>query len=122
MTLRSAAALVLVLALVGPARAATPAGSLKITYWPHGLSGAPTTWTLRCRPAGGTHPAARLSCRALASHAVDLEPASRPCTLMPTRASARATIKGSWAGRRVERSYRIGCPGWRDLRIVLTGK
>ena len=122
MTRRSAAAFVLVLALVGPARAATPASSLKITYWAHGLSGSPTTWTLRCGPAAGTHPAPRLSCRTVTSHAADLGPATRACTLLPTRTSARATIKGTWAGRRVERAYRIGCPGWRDLRIVLTGK
>jgi Subtilisin inhibitor-like len=119
-------AFVLALALVPMAAAtahgAAPKASLKVTYWADGPSGASTTWTLRCGPAAGTHPAPRLSCRTLSAHAAQLGPAARACTLMPTRTSARATIKGTWSGRRVNRTYRIGCPGWRDLRVVLTGK
>jgi hypothetical protein len=42
--------------------------------------------------------------------------------ILSTPTAARATISGTWARRRVNRSYRIGCPGWSDLRIVLTGK
>ena len=114
--------LALVLGLAASAEAATPRASLEVTYWAHGSSGPSTTWTLRCGPAAGTHPAPRLSCRTLSTHAADLAPAARACTLMPTLTSARALVKGTWAGRRVDRTYRIGCPGWRDLRIVLTGK
>jgi hypothetical protein len=110
------------LAAVTSALAATPAASLKVTYWPHGRSAAATNWTLRCGPPAGTHPARRLACAALAKHPADLRPATRACTLMPTRTSAQARITGTWASRLVARSYRIGCPGWADLRIVLTGK
>jgi hypothetical protein len=120
--LRIVLPLALVLGLAATAHAATPRASLKVTYWPEGLSGTSTTWTLRCGPAAGTHPAPRLACRTLAAHAAELRPATRACTLMPTRTSARALVKGTWAGRRVDRMYRIGCPGWRDLRLVLTGK
>jgi Subtilisin inhibitor-like len=115
-------ALALALLPVAAAQAATPKASLKVTYWAKGSTGSSVTWTLRCDPAAGTHPAPRLACRALAAHAADLGRATRACTLMPTLTSPRATIKGTWAGRRVERTYRIGCAGWRDLRIVLTGK
>jgi len=41
---------------------------------------------------------------------------------MPTVGSPQARIRGTWAGRLVDRSYRIGCPGWADLRVALTGK
>jgi len=101
---------------------ASARASLKIKYWPHGSGSPATTWTLKCGPAGGTHPARRAACGALASHPADLGPATRACTILSTPTAARATVSGTWAGRRVDRTYRIGCPGWSDLRIVLTGK
>src|SRR3954467_12914760 len=110
------------LALSAVAQAATPRAALNVRYWPHGFAQASVNWTLRCGPAGGTHPARRTSCSALATHAADLGPATRACTILSPPTAAKATISGTWAGRRVNRSYRIGCPGWADLRIVLTGK
>jgi hypothetical protein len=110
----------LTLAVVATAQAA-PA-TLKVTYWPHGRAATATVWTLRCDPPRGTHPTRRLACAALSRHPADLGPATRACTLMPTPTSAQARITGTWAGRRVDRSYRIGCPGWTDLRVVLTGR
>jgi hypothetical protein len=112
----------LALAILATAHAAPAPASLKITYWPHGRSAAATAWRLKCDPPGGTHPARRLACAALARHPADLRPATRACTLMPTATSPQAQITGTWAGRRVDRSYRIGCPGWTDLRVVLTGR
>jgi hypothetical protein len=41
---------------------------------------------------------------------------------MPTQTSPQARITGMWGGRKVDRTYRIGCPGWLDLRVVLTGR
>jgi len=115
-------ALAVVLTAAVSAHAAAPKASLKVTYWADGPFGQKTTWTLRCGPAAGTHPAPRLACRTLSLHAAELGPAARACTLMPKVTSPRARIKGTWAGRSVDRTYRIGCPGWRDLRPVLTGK
>ena len=112
----------LAVVLAAAAQAATPQGTLRVTYWPRGLAGTKSVWTLRCGPVGGTHPLRRLACAVLRKHPADLGPATRACTLMPTRTSALATIAGTWAGRRVNRGYRIGCPGWADLRIVLTAK
>jgi len=108
--------------LVTTAQAATPLGTLKVTYWPQGLEGTRSVWTLRCGPVGGTHPLRRPACAVLRKHPADLRPATRACTLLPTRTSARATITGTWAGRHVNRGYRIGCPGWADLSVVLTAK
>ena len=91
----------LLLVTVAAAQAAIPKASLKVMYWPHGRSAPPEVWTLRCSPLAGTHPARRLACGALAKHPADLR---------------------TWAGLSVDRGYRIGCPGWADLRTVLTGK
>ena len=114
------ALVILTVALATAAQAATPRATLKVTYWPHGLAGTKNVWTLRCGPVGGTHPLRRLACAVLRDHPADLRPATRACTLMPTRTSAQATITGTWAGRHVNRGYHIGCPGWADLRVVLT--
>ena len=124
-TARRVAVLVVACAILvaaATAAAQSTSRSLKITYWPHGRSAAATAWRLKCDPPGGTHPARRLACAALARHPADLRPATRACTLMPTATSPQARITGTWAGRRVDRSYRIGCPGWTDLRVVLTGR
>jgi hypothetical protein len=112
---------VIALALASGAQAVASKTALKVTYWPHGRSQPATIWTLRCAPAAGTHPAAIRTCAQLRGHPAALRPAARACTLMPTRTSPQAAIQGTWAGRPVNRSYRIGCPGWSDLRLVLTG-
>ena len=112
----------LTVAAAATAHAAIAPAALKVTYWPHGRGAAASVWTLRCDPTGGTHPTRRLACAALGRHATDLRPATRACTLMPTLTSAQARITGTWGGRRVNRTYRFGCPGWEDLRVVLTGR
>jgi hypothetical protein len=95
--------------------------SLKVTYWPHGRTAAATVWTLRCAPAAGTHPLRGRSCLQLKANAADLGPATKPCTILARVGAPEARITGTYAGKTVDRSYRIGCPGWTDLRIVLTG-
>jgi hypothetical protein len=119
---RVLALLAVAAALPVAATAATTKGSLKVTYWPHGRAGAAVTWTLRCAPLGGSHPRRLSACRALAEHAADLRPTSSACRIFPTLTSPRASLVGTWGSRRVSRAYRIGCPGWDDLHVVLTGK
>ena len=115
-------ALTVALALATGAGAAAR-GTLKVTYWAHGSDGASRTWTLRCgASATGTHPARRLACSALAKHAVELTGALRPCALLPSLRAPRAKVTGTWNGRKVNRTFRSGCPGWTDLKVVLTGK
>ena len=113
----------LALALAASAGATVHRGSLKIEYWAQGVSGPSTTWTLRCGTSvAGTHPARRLACSALARHSADLIGPAKVCTLMPSLRAPRAKVTGTYAGRRVSRTFRSGCPGWSDLKVLLTGK
>jgi hypothetical protein len=32
-----------------------------------------------------------------------------------------AEVIGTYAGRKIDRTYRAGCPGWTELKLVLTG-
>jgi Subtilisin inhibitor-like len=59
----------LVLGVGVPAAAQTQGRTaLTITYWSDGADTADrVVWTLRCDPAGGTHPRPALSCRRLAN-------------------------------------------------------
>jgi hypothetical protein len=104
------------------AAAAATSTMLTITYWPHGRERAATMWTLGCDPTAGTHPKPALSCTTLRAHASELGPATKACTLMSPRYAALARIVGTWHGKHVDRMYRVGCPGWNDLRPVLTGR
>ena len=98
-----------------------PAASLKVTYWPHGRGATPTVWTLKCAPAAGTHPAKGRACSSLKVHAALLGDATKACTILAPRNAPMAEVIGTYAGRKVDRTYRAGCPGWTELKLVLTG-
>lgn len=98
-----------------------PKASLKVTYRPHGQGTTPTVWTLKCAPAAGTHPMPGRSCLALKANATLLGPATKPCAYLARAGSPDADIIGTWNGRHVDRSYRPGCQGWNELKLVLTG-
>ena len=98
-----------------PAAAATtvPATSLRVTVWLDGRSaGAGRTWTLRCGPAGGTHPRAARACAALAGTHEPFRPVPRDaiCTEIYGGPS-EALVVGVHAGRRVWARFhrRNGC-------------
>lgn len=101
--------------------AGAPKDSLKVTYWPHGRSGPATTWTLSCAPAAGSHPLRGRSCLQLKAHTADLGPATKACNVTAIAGAAQAQIVGTYAGKKVNRGYRVGCAGWSDLHLVLTG-
>jgi hypothetical protein len=46
------------------AAGADSAIDLKLTLWPNGETGDSITWTLRCDPPGGDHPAPEAACAA----------------------------------------------------------
>jgi hypothetical protein len=100
---------------------AAPSPALKVTYWPHGRGAPAIVWTLGCAPATGTHPVRGRSCLALRANAIDLGAATKPCTILARVGAPEAQITGMWKGKRVDRSFRSGCPGWSDLHLVLTG-
>ena len=88
-------------------------------------TGATTTWTLTCEPAGGTHPDPGTACRVLQAHgAAALPPVRRDvaCTQI-YGGPQRATITGTWQGKRVRSSFsRVnGCEisRWNLLRGLL---
>lgn len=101
---------------------AAPKASLEVTYWPHGRTHPATRWTLGCAPASGSHPHRGRACVVLAAHRDDLRPAARACTIFPRAGAPTAEIAGTYAGTKVDRGFRPGCPGWSDLRLVLTGR
>ena len=78
-------------------------------------------WTLGCAPATATHPVRGRACLALRANAADLGPATKPCTILARIGAPEAQVTGMWAGERIDRSFRAGCPGWGDLHLVLTG-
>jgi hypothetical protein len=102
----------------GPAAAAT---ELRITVWPRGRSGASRSWTLRCGPAGGTLPAARRTCAALARLDEPFRPVPRDsvCT-QQYGGPAEALVRGTHAGRRVWARFhrRDGCHISRWKRVA----
>jgi hypothetical protein len=61
------------------------------------------------------------ACLALRAHSLDLGPAQKPCTIMSIVGAPEAEVIGTVDGKKVDRSFRSGCPGWDDLHVVLTG-
>src|SRR5437868_13849968 len=61
----------------GPTTAAVTA--LRISSWPHGPARPGHAWTLRCRPASGTHPRPEAACDELERRTAALATAQRPC-------------------------------------------
>lgn len=90
------------------ARAATPADlRLTLTHPQGDASGARTT-TLKCGPAGGTHPAARAACAELGARhgAIEQDPAGGVCTMIYAPVVAEAT--GTYDGRPVSFKKKYG--------------
>jgi Subtilisin inhibitor-like len=86
----------------GTATASAPKVSLDITVT--GKPGAkPKHWTLRCDPAGGTHPDPAAACRVLLAAKSPFAPVARhvmcPMIMVGTKT---ATVKGTWFGTKVD--------------------
>ncbi len=88
---------------------------------------APTTWTLTCDPAGGTHPAPEQACAALAAAKDPFAPVPRDMVCTEIYGGPQtATIKGTWAGQMVISRYQRnnGCEiaRWDRLEAVFQTK
>jgi hypothetical protein len=83
---------------------------------------APQRWTLRCDPAGGTHPNAKAACRALLGAKNPFAPIPRGIMCpMIAAGPQRATISGTFFGQHVESDFsRAGCEAarWAELGVV----
>jgi Subtilisin inhibitor-like len=85
--------------------AGTAAGtSLTITFWAEGPDASqPRRWTLRCSPAGGSHPRAAVACRRLAAGGIALfapVPPNAVCTEI-YGGPQKARVVGKLAGKRI---------------------
>jgi len=107
--------------------AASPVSTTRvsITVWPQGRApGQPAeTATLRCRPAGGSHPTPAAACRQLLGHTGALRPVAHdaPCSRIDDDPQ-QAVIRGLVRGRRVRASFKrsTSCDvrRWNALRSV----
>jgi hypothetical protein len=121
-------ALIAMLAAVGcgtgagaPAAGSTGATELKITYWPQGRTAATAKkWTLRCNPAGGTHPRAASACRKLGAMTNPFAPIPKDAVCTEQYGGPQvALISGTFRGRAVwtQLALRNGCEIARFKRL-----
>jgi hypothetical protein len=85
-----------------PTASAAPTGDSRLTIVVDDGTGATTSWTLTCDPAGGSHPDAERACAALDAHRSALSPVpeGRMCAQV-YGGPERATITGTWRGEPV---------------------
>lgn len=84
------------------------------------------SWNLTCRPAGGSHPAAKLACAELRSVSNPFQrPAPDEACTMIYGGEQQARVTGRWAGKKVNRKFTRtnGCEidRWEQLSITLSG-
>jgi hypothetical protein len=95
--------------------------ALTITVWPGGLDGPSERWTLRCGPAGGTHPMRAAACRKLNTTSTPFRPVPREalCTAI-YGGPAVARVTGRFKGRRIWTEFRRrnGCEIHRWDRLL----
>ncbi|HTW05245.1 MAG TPA: SSI family serine proteinase inhibitor [Streptosporangiaceae bacterium] len=90
--------------------------SIKVT----GKPGAPAThWTLRCDPAGGTHPDPAAACATLLKAKNPFGPAQKgvDCPMIMVGSKA-AIVKGTYFGKHVDRTFVDGgcdLPSWAKI-------
>lgn len=114
----------------GPASSAsptTPAAKVSLTISVTRHPGAPTThWTLRCQPAGGSHPDPSAACHQLltAKNPFGHTPRHIMCPMIVT-GQQKATVQGTWFGKQVDASFSQldGCAAvrWNELGQVFGG-
>jgi Subtilisin inhibitor-like len=89
----------------GAASSAAPAKAALTITVQNGIGTTAKHWTLRCDPAGGTHPHPAATCSALL-RIHDLfapPPAHRMCPMILASAK-RATFTGTWFGRKIHQT------------------
>jgi hypothetical protein len=88
----------------GASARATPASKVAVTITIRIGHGMPKRWTLRCQPAGGTHPDPAAACKALFAVKDPFAPQRHRLVCPMIMANAeQATISGTWFGHKVHR-------------------
>ncbi len=107
---RIAPALVIVLLAVAGCADGSSEGRTHLRIVVHGMNmDSPwhTTSTLRCAPAGGTHPRAAAACRALAALLRDGAVPPRHCAT--EIGGPWTTVRGAYRGRTISLAYAEAC-------------
>lgn len=104
---------------------ARPAGDtdLRIVVWPSGKGAPPKSWTLRCRPAGGSLPRRARACRLLAAQRRPFRPVRRDAVCAKVYGGpAVATVRGRLRGKVVRASFKrtdaCQIARWQRLRFL----
>jgi hypothetical protein len=105
------------------AKPAKPAAKVSLTVVVTPSPGAtPKRWTLRCDPAGGTHPDAQAACRDLLDAKNPFAPIPRGIMCpMIVAGPQKATISGTFFGQHVASNFsKAGCEAarWAKLGVV----
>ena len=82
----------------------------RLTIVAHGVNMATpwhSGWTLRCAPAGGTHPRPRAACAALRALLADHAVPPRHCEAEIS--GPWTTVRGTYAGRPIHLAYAEAC-------------
>jgi Subtilisin inhibitor-like len=85
-------------------------GVTRLTVVVHGINAAKpwhTTWTLRCSPAGGSHPRPRASCSALAKLLAHDAVPPRHCA--SEMGGPWTTVRGTYRGKPISLDYGEAC-------------
>jgi Subtilisin inhibitor-like len=119
----AAALLVVALPVAGSAVGRAGTARLSITVWPEGRDHAHNVrhLTLRCRPAGGAHPAPARACRRLFANLGALKPVPRDRVCdSGFYGRQEARLSGTLNGRRVRAAFnrRNGCELRRWARLA----
>lgn len=93
----------------------TPAKVSLMFQVTHGKGPAVQHWTLRCEPAGGTHPAATATCASLLKLKNPFAPQNKHVNCpMILRSDRRIVVTGTWFGQKV---HRVVLDGGCDLGL-----
>ena len=100
---------------------ATALAALTVTFWPQGLGGDSQRSTLRCGPAGGTHPSRAAACTKLLATPSPFRPVPRDaaCTTI-YGGPAVAIVTGRFRNAHVWAKFQLrnGCEIARWKRVV----
>jgi hypothetical protein len=105
--------------------ASAHAARVSLTIGVTGEPGAtPERWTLRCDPAGGTHPDPQAACNVLlhAKSPFAAVPSHLMCPMIPADTKT-AVVKGTWFGKHIDTSFNRSACGmlrWRKVGQIFS--
>ena len=108
-----------------PSTTTAPSTELTITVRPQGTGGPTRTWTLRCKPTGGSLPRPAAACERLRAEALRPVPPDTICTQIyggPQTARVRGRLEGRPIDVRFGRSNGCEIHSWNRVKFLLPVK